>query len=178
MRQAANLIGEIFGKWSVVATAEKRHGRNHWHCVCVCGKERDVCISTLRNGTSTSCGCNIGIAAKLRLTKHGLADSKPHMIWCGLRQRCENPTNKSFKHYGARGISICERWAVFENFWQDMGPTWKEGLSVERVDVNGNYEPGNCTWIPRGDQPKNRRPSTEWSFKNASKPAGRGLPIS
>jgi hypothetical protein len=168
-----DLSGKVFGKWRVIEFAGLKRGRSHFRCICECGTEKIVVSSTLKNGTSTSCGCNIGLSARKRLTKHGMADTKPHMIWCTMRQRCENEKAKAFEWYGARGIKVCERWQSFENFWEDMGPTWSPGLSIDRIDVNGNYEPGNCRWVPKESQSANRRPSSEWSFKNeTSTPRG------
>jgi hypothetical protein len=82
-----------------------------------------------------------------------------------MRGRCNNPTNKGYKYYGARGIRVCKEWDDFAVFLADMGSSWAEGLSIDRLDVNGNYEPANCAWIPKGDQARNRRSSTSWMFK-------------
>jgi len=84
------------------------------------------------------------------------------MIWGTMQQRCLNPKSKAYHRYGGRGITICDRWLDFTRFQEDMEPTWKDGLSIERIDVNGNYEPSNCKWIPVGDQWKNKRPWKEW----------------
>jgi hypothetical protein len=77
--------------------------------------------------------------------------------WQSMRQRCENPKDSGYPDYGGRGIKVCEKWKTFEGFWADMGHTWAAKLTIERRDANGDYEPGNCCWIPRADQSKNRR---------------------
>lgn len=89
--------------------------------------------------------------------RHGLADTATHRVWVDMRQRCENPNRTNFKYYGARGIAVCERWQVFENFLADMGirPTSKH--SIERIDNDGNYEPANCKWATVIEQRYNNR---------------------
>ena len=158
MTRRRDLAGQRFGKWRVLDYATDRR----WHCQCDCGTRRLVFAGSLTSGSSASCGCTIGPAARLIRTKHGQAGSKLHMIWKTMRQRCLNPANRKYHCYGGRGIRICDRWQEFLGFLQDMGPTWQDGLSIERIDVNGHYDPGNCIWIPLADQAKNRRPRSEW----------------
>lgn len=175
MFQKLDLMGLRSNQWTVIGPPKPERPR-YWLCRCDCGKEKYVFGPNVKSGLSASCGCLIGKSAKERLTKHGLADTKPHMIWCTMRQRCENPNNKGYRNYGGRGIKICARWHDFVNFWEDMGPTWKAGLTLERRDNNGDYEPDNCIWIPKSEQSKNRRPYSEWKFKDADSIAGRGIP--
>jgi hypothetical protein len=111
----------------------------------------------------------------MRLTTHGQSTTKLYMIWATMLQRCNTPTSKRYHNYGGRGISVCPEWRTFEGFAADMGPTYQEGLSIERINVNGHYEPGNCTWIPMSEQAKNRRPSSEWKRNEASS-SRRGIP--
>lgn len=166
MKKHADMIGQTFGRWSVLSFSHRGEGGHaRYLCLCECGKTKDVDFYTLKNGTSVSCGCLRDEKTAKRRTKHGAARSKIHMIWCSMRGRCNNPTNKGFKYYGARGIKVCSRWDDFSAFLEDMGPTWADGLSIDRLDVNGNYEPINCIWIPRGDQSRNRRSGSGWKFK-------------
>lgn len=88
-------------------------------------------------------------------SKHGKRTSRVYKIWQSMRERCNSPRNASYPRYGGRGISVCERWHAFENFYADMGDP-PAGYSLERIDVNGNYEPSNCKWIPLGEQALNR----------------------
>ena len=166
MAKREDLTGQVFGRWTVKGFSHLVARRTYWNCLCECGKERPVVAATLKNGASRSCGCLIGEAAKKRLTKHGMADSKLYMIWGAMMKRCNTSTDKSYAHYGGRGIKVCERWHNFPDFYADMGPTWIEGWSIERLNVNGDYCPENCIWIPRGEQSKNRRPSSQWVRKN------------
>ena len=90
--------------------------------------------------------------------KHGMRRHPMYQSWCAMKSRCNNPNDKGYKHYGGRGIKICERWLIFENFMADMLPTWKPGLSLDRYPNNdGNYEPGNCRWATDSEQERNKR---------------------
>jgi len=95
-----------------------------------------------------------------------MANSKPYMVWQEMRQRCGNPRHKAFHSYGGRGINVCERWQDFALFWQDMGPTYREGISIERVNNDGDYQPDNCIWVEKSEQSKNRRKYSQWKFSN------------
>lgn len=125
---------------------------------CDCGEERKVRYSGLRSGNSTSCG-------RCSLVKHGYAHNhhpepikkSTYRIWCGIIQRCTNPNATHYKSYGGRGVLICERWREFENFIADMGTRPTVRHSIERVNVNGNYDPSNCKWALPDEQARNRR---------------------
>lgn len=153
-----DLTGRRFHRWTVLhAAPTARNGKRYWVCRCDCGTEKIVPGGGLRCGDSKSCGCWNRDSARARETTHGLTRHPLYAIWRGMSTRCENPNRKSYADYGGRGIKVCDRWGVFENFFADMSPTWKPGLTIERIDNDQGYEPGNCTWVPRARQSRNRR---------------------
>ena len=150
--------GARFSAWTVIADAE--HGANwqpRWLCKCDCGTERVNYATNIFRGLSKSCGC----AKKNRLgdakRTHGMTGTPTYSSWVSMFTRCENPNSKSFLNYGGRGIKVCERWKSFENFFADMGEKPVKGMSIDRLDVNGNYEPGNCEWSTPTKQARNTR---------------------
>lgn len=116
-----------------------------------CGK--DVERRTQQINKLQSCGCATNLKANV---VHGAAGTKLYAIWVSMLQRCNNPNNKSYYRYGGRGIEVCKDWCTFEGFYEDMGDTYVEGLSIEREDNNLGYIKTNCSWIPKEDQWKNR----------------------
>ena len=152
-------VGVRWGRLTVIGLSLKKNGSQRlWDCVCDCGKTIAVYHANLVSGATKSCGCWHKEWILHKFTKHGLSNKIPeYNIWNGIKQRCRNPNTKQYKDYGGRGISICDRWNDFSNFIKDMGfrPTNKH--SIERLDVNGNYEPQNCIWLLIKDQSKNRR---------------------
>ena len=151
------MVGERFGQLVVVARHGSHGGSATWHAICDCGKHRVATGKHLRTGHVISCGCAKNDGRSFR--SHGSSKTAEYSIWSQMRDRCSNADNKNWKHYGGRGITVCERWCRFENFIADMGPRPSPKHSIERGNNNGNYEPGNCRWIPKRLQPRNRRDS-------------------
>jgi len=157
MRIFVDCTGEVFGRLIVVSRAPKdKAGRHRWLCRCQCGTLLTVRTGNLRRGTTKSCGCLRKEAARLRFTKHGLHQTSTYKIWKGMRIRCRNINYAKWGDYGGRGIRVCERWENFENFLADMG-SHPSGTSIERIDNDGDYEPGNCLWATQTVQSRNTR---------------------
>jgi hypothetical protein len=156
----SNLIGKRFGKWVVILRSENsKKGNTRWLCLCDCGTKRIVIGVSLINGISKCCGCsrteNIG---KIRRT-HGKSSHPLFSHWIAMRKRCRYEKDEMYYCYGGRGIKVCEEWNTsFKAFYDwAISHGWQRGLSIERKDVNGNYCPENCCWIPMAEQSKNRR---------------------
>ena len=160
-RKIIDKTGNVYGQLTVLALAERREGKPvEWLCECTCGNHTIVTTSNLINNHTLSCGCrqSNNLLGGMRTT-HGMsgAGHRIYHSWCGLLARTGNPNDHKWDHYGGRGIKVCDAWKVFENFYADMGPSWVEGLSLDRIDVNGDYEPSNCRWATRAVQSHNRR---------------------
>ncbi len=154
-----DLTNQVFSRLTVI----KRHKDNgksrkaKWECKCSCGKETIVVGTKLRNGTTKSCGCLGKENLKKSITSHNMNYTRPYYIWCAMKNRCNTPSNKRYKSYGGRGISFCSKWEKFEGFWEDMQDGYYDCLSLDRIDVNGNYEKNNCRWVTIKEQANNKR---------------------
>lgn len=154
--KAIDLTGNRYGMLVVVCSAGRRGSQSLWLCKCDCGNQATKQLGNLRNGHTVSCGCKRSTATALAKTTHGQCGTPTYKSWQSMVTRCLNPGNHKFKDYGARGISVCERWKVFEGFFADMGER-PEGTTLGRIDNDGNYEPGNCAWQNPVDQGRNKR---------------------
>jgi hypothetical protein len=153
-------IGKRFNKWVILEYAGMNVYKSRMFiCQCDCGNIKTTSIASLLNGKSRSCGCIRIELFKQRATTHGL--HKRHglyLTWCSMINRCENPNNRRFEHYGAKGISVCKEWRTdYKSFYDwSISNGWAKGLSIERIENNKGYSPENCKWTPRGEQSYNK----------------------
>lgn len=155
-----DLTGKVFGR--LTALSFIKGGK--WLCQCECGRETAIWTSSLIKGLTKSCGCTWH-AVSGRKT-HGLTESAEYKVWCGVKRRCLNKNEKAYKRYGARGITICDRWKdSFENFLADMGQRPSAAHEIDRIDNDGNYEPCNCRWLEKAKQAQNRSSNHTVSYQ-------------
>lgn len=171
---AADIAGQKFGRWTAISnTGEKtKNGTSIWLCRCDCGNYGKISISNLRYGSSKSCGCiPRERMAKLNY-KHGGKKERLYAVWGTMRRRCQDENHKDFANYGGRGIEVCQEWQDYEEFrkwafangYDPNAP--KQKCTIDRIDVNGNYEPDNCRWVSAKVQQNNRRNNRVLTYDN------------
>lgn len=155
-------IGTRFGRWEVTGETISVRSVSYTPCQCDCGTVRNVGLNHLRRGTSKSCSCSTGRPRALRTIgaeKHGASNTKLYAVRVSMIQRCTNPADKAYHHYGGRGISVCEDWIRSFKAFQDwaLSNGYQDDLEIDRVDVNGNYSPDNCRFVTCKENQRNRR---------------------
>lgn len=164
-----DMTGQRIGHLKVIAESPERYISQNgkevvWICRCDCGKTTEVRGSELRKGHTKSCGCFKGDYCRKANTTHGGRYERLHSIWNSMKQRCRNPNDQKYKDYGGRGIEVCDEWAddygIFRAWAYENGyvPDRGHDCSIDRIDNDGNYEPGNCRWTTAKVQANNQRP--------------------
>src|ERR1017187_3348971 len=154
-----DLKGEHFGRLTVLRRVDAHRGRTAWLCQCSCPTGELVVVTSheLRCGDTRSCGCIKTEQTRAMSTKHGMANTPEHGAWSGIKRRCYDIQRKDYKYYGGRGVAMCDKWLHdFKAFFLDVGPRPSALHSIDRIDNNGNYEPGNVKWSTQTEQMANQ----------------------
>lgn len=153
-----NALGARFGKLVVIRVLdERRHGHVMVECVCDCGNHKNIMLSSLIKGMTQSCGCYRKEYVSNKNRTHNKSKTRLYSIWCDMKRRCYNQTNKRYENYGGRGIKVCDEWRNnFQSFYEwAMANGYSDDLTIDRINVNGNYAPENCKWSTSIEQQNN-----------------------
>ena len=145
--------GDRFGRLTAIVFVERKSSVQYWMFECDCGKKKIASVNNVKMGNTKSCGCLYN--EEKNAIKHGMEGTRTYKSWAMMKCRCLNKNYTQYKDYGGRGITICKEWLIFENFYRDMGKR-PEGMSIDRIDNNGNYCKSNCKWSTPKEQNNNR----------------------
>lgn len=160
--------GDRFGRLTAISHVSTSRSGSKWLFSCDCGAEKEIRVSNVKNGHTSSCGCLHRERSKDANTSHNMSRTKIYKVWASMVSRCSNPDDHAFEHYGARGINVCDQWkASFARFLEDMGQRPTDGHSIERVNNDLGYGPGNCVWIKQERQAQNTRKVRRFSFRGS-----------
>lgn len=153
-----DLTDKIYFRLKVKCLLRRKNSMTYWGCICECGKTKVASRRQLEKGTVRSCGC-LEIEEFGHLQKQGSSHSSEYSSWEHMKRRCYNKNDIRYPNYGGRGIKVCATWLnSFQNFYKDMGPKPDPTYSIDRINVDGDYEPSNCRWADRSTQNINKRP--------------------
>ena len=174
MAKAINIAGQRFGRLTVIERVESRRAQAQWRCVCDCGKETVVRSQDLRNGHTKSCGCyglEVSVSHTPSFSTHKESRSRLYRVWIGMKGRCNNCKNKTYSYYGGRGIKVCQDWDESYALFRDwaLANGYQENLTIDRIDVNGNYCPENCRWVSMKVQMNNTRANRRITLNGETK---------
>lgn len=151
-----DLTGLKFNRLTVVhLVGTDARGKAEWECRCDCGKTKVTNATNLKTGNTKSCGCLHSELSSARRKRHGLSSTRTYHVWRNMKARCNYPKHNRYYCYGGRGIRVCERWESFDNFLADMGKC-PDGMSIDRINNDGDYEPHNCRWATNEEQSYNK----------------------
>lgn len=174
-KRRLDLTGHKSGFLTAIRDVGSNGKKRLWLVLCVCG--RKVKMNTRDVRVNQSCGCKKNELIAAKQTRHGLSHHPLHAVWDSMLGRCDRPSHKAWKNYGGRGIKVCKRWHVFDNFYADMGATYERGLTLERKNNDKGYSKVNCVWATYTEQASNRRGNvfveTPWGKLTASEAARR-----
>ena len=167
--QFKDVSGKKFNKLTALHRLHNTKGKTKWLCVCDCGNFAEVILSDLQLNKTKSCGC---LKYESNKTNHGKIQKPLYKTWQNMKQRCYNSNNKSYNNYGGRGIAVCSEWLNdFQAFYNwSVVNGYKNGLQIDRIDVNGDYEPNNCRYITAKENSNNRRNTKLYTIDNSTKP--------
>lgn len=152
-----DLTGNKYGRLIVIERDGRKNKRTTWRCKCECGNEKVIAGADLKSGRVHSCGCLKKELMAAKQTTHGMCRTRLHAIWGNMKARCYNDNNKEYHRYGGRGIKVCEEWCndfIKFNEWA-ISNGYREGLQIDRIDNDGNYEPSNCRWVTKKENGNN-----------------------
>lgn len=167
-----DISNKTFGQLTAIKPVDRPIGvknGTYWECLCKCGSLHITTLNRLQSGKSDSCGCLSKEKWKIAATTHGLSKHPIIKVWRGMLIRCNDPNNKRYKNYGERGINVCADWLIFEKFAEDMLSSYKNGLTLDRIDNNQGYSKINCRWVDLKIQANNKTSNVKYCYKNQLK---------
>ena len=165
-----DLTGQVFGRLTVVSLSHMQNNA-YWNCVCECGASSVVNSCSLISKNTSSCGCLRKEALSAAISTHRLTNHPLHKVWLGIKDRCYAKSRKHYKDYGGRGISVCSEWHDLHAFFEwGMASGYKKGLTIDRIDTDGNYSPENCRWATAKEQCNNRRNNIQVTYHGVLQP--------